>query len=262
MKKEDLKNIKLFVLDMDGTIYLSDTLIEGSLDFINYLKENDINFIFFTNNSSKTRDFYVKKLNKMGFDVTKDNIMTSADVTMEYLDKYYQDKKIYIVATDDVKQSFVDFGINAVEDNPDAVLLTFDTTLTYEKLDKACAFIRNGADFIATHLDINCPTKDGFMPDCGSMCALIEKSTEVSPKYLGKPFKETSDMILRRTGFKKEETAFIGDRLYTDIKCAVNNGITGILVLSGESKISDIEKYGVTPSLIFDKAYDMIKYLK
>ena len=223
MKKEDLKDIKLFVLDMDGTIYLSNTLIEGSLDFINHLRKTNKGILFFTK---------------------------------------YKDKKVYLAATPKVYKSFKDAGIDLVDEKPDIVVITFDTTLTYEKLDKACHYIRNGALFLATHLDINCPTIDGFMPDCGAMCELITKSTEVKPKYLGKPFKETVDMIVESTGYKREEIAFIGDRIYTDVATGVNNGAKGILVLSGETKEEDIVKFDTTPDLIFDKAFDMIPYIK
>lgn len=262
MKKEDLKDIKLFVMDMDGTIYLSSTLIEGSLDFIEHLRKNNKGVLFFTNNSSRTGETYVERLNNMGFNVTDKDVMTSGDVTIKYLNTKYKDKKVYLVATPKVTKSFKDAGINLIEEDPDIVVMTFDTTLTYEKLDKACHYIRNGALFLATHLDINCPTINGFMPDCGAMCELITKSTEKKPKYLGKPFKETVDMIVESTGYKREEIAFIGDRIYTDVATGVNNGAKGILVLSGETKEEDIPKFDTTPDLIFDKAYDMIPYIK
>ena len=262
MKKEDLNDIKLFVLDMDGTIYLSNTLIEGSLDFINHLRKTNKGILFFTNNSSRTGETYVKKLNGMGFDVEDKDVMTSGDVTIKYLQTKYKGKKVYLAATPKVNKSFKEAGIELVDENPDIVVMTFDTTLTYEKLDKACNYIRSGALFLATHLDINCPTIDGFMPDCGAMCELITKSTEVKPKYLGKPFKETVDMIVESTGYKREEIAFIGDRIYTDVATGVNNGAKGILVLSGETKEEDISKFDTAPDLIFDKAFDMIPYIK
>jgi hypothetical protein len=122
----------------------------------------------------------------------------------------------------------------------------------HEKMNNACTFIRNGAHFLATHLDLNCPTEDGFIPDCGSMCAMVEASTGVKPRYLGKPFRETVDMIKLITGKKDEELAFVGDRLYTDIAAGVKNGITGILVLTGETGLQDIEKSEVKPNFIFE----------
>ena len=132
--------------------------------------------------------------------------------------------------------------------------------LTYEKLERACTYIRNGAVFLATHLDINCPTKDGFIPDCGAMCAAISLSTGKEPKYVGKPFKETVDMVLEMTGAKREAMSFVGDRIYTDVKTGVVNGAHGILVLTGETKLEDVPKADVVPDAIFTGLKEMGEY--
>ena len=188
MQKQDaVRDVELFVLDMDGTFYLGDKLIEGSLEFIRKVKETGRNFVFFTNNSSRIPSFYRQKLARMGCEVGEGEVMTSGDVTIAWLQANYPGKKIYLVGTPLLEESFREGGINLVNEDPDIVVIGFDTTLTYEKLERACTFIRNGAMFIATHLDINCPTEDGFIPDCGAMCALITKSTGVEPRYLGKP---------------------------------------------------------------------------
>ena len=148
------------------------------------------------------------------------------------------------------------------QDMPDIVVVGFDMTLTYEKLERVCTYIRRGAMFLATHKDINCPTEDGFIPDCGAMCAAITLSTGVEPKYLGKPCSETLDMVIERTGYKKEEIAFVGDRIYTDVATGVNNGAVGILVLSGETKKEDIPLFDVRPDGVFASLGDMIPYLQ
>jgi ribonucleotide monophosphatase NagD (HAD superfamily) len=119
-------------------------------------------------------------------------------------------------------------------------------------MTKACTFIRNGALFLATHPDFNCPTEDGFIPDCGSMCAIVTASTGVKPKYLGKPCPETVEMLRLLTGVSKEDMAFVGDRLYTDIAIGVKNGITGILVLTGETKPEDLETSDIHPDFVFE----------
>lgn len=139
--------------------------------------------------------------------------------------------------------------------DPDVVVVSFDTSLTYEKIERACTFIREGAHFIATHPDLNCPTEDGFIPDCGAMCAMVTASTGVEPRYLGKPFKETVDMIKLITGRGNDEIAFVGDRLYTDIAIGVNNGITSILVLTGETSLADVERSPIKPDFIFDSLF-------
>lgn len=260
-KKELLKGIKLFVLDMDGTFYIGDQIIEGSLEFLDKVKAQGKNFIFFTNNSSKTGKDYIDKLRKMKCFISEKDIMTSGDVTIQYLLEKYPQKNVYLLGTPNLQENFKNAGIHLVNKDPDIVIAAFDMTLTYEKLEKACNYIREGALFLATHLDINCPVQNGFIPDCGAMCAAIELSTGKKPKFLGKPFKETVDMILHVTGFRRNEIAFVGDRLYTDIATGVKNGVGGILVLSGETKIGEVENSDIKPSAIFESLYDMTRYM-
>ncbi|HEX2946212.1 MAG TPA: HAD-IIA family hydrolase [Clostridia bacterium] len=247
-----LDDIRLFVLDMDGTFYLGDRLIEGSLGFLERLAATDREFLFFTNNASRNSSFYVKKLANMGCRVEEKNIITAGNVTIAYLNENHPGARIYLVGTEYLRESFINGGICLTEEDPDIVVFSFDTTLTYEKIFKACTFIRNGAVFIATHPDLNCPTENGFLPDCGSMCAMIEASTGVKPRYLGKPYRETADMIRLVTGRKDNEIAFVGDRLYTDIATGVKNGMAGILVLTGESTLEDVERSDVKPDFIFE----------
>lgn len=235
-----LDKVKLFVLDMDGTFYLGDRRIDGALDFIHKVKETGRDFIFFTNNSSKNGSMYIEKLAAMDCPITKDQIMTSGDVTAAYLKSKYPGKKVYLVGTPALEAVFREEGICLTEEKPEVVVIGFDMTLTYEKLERACTYIREGAVFLATHKDINCPTETGFIPDCGAICAAITLSTGVLPRYLGKPCRETLDMVLQRTGYNKDEIAFVGDRIYTDVATGVNNGALGILVLSGETKRADI----------------------
>lgn len=260
-KKDFLSQIDLFVLDMDGTFYLGDIILEGSLDFLQKVEACGKSYVFFTNNSSKSPQNYINKLAKMDCHIERNQIMTSGDVTIEFLNRNRSGKSVYLVGTPALVESFQEAGIPLTEENPDIVVIGFDTTLTYEKLERACTFIRNGAEFLATHLDINCPTEDGFIPDCGAMCALISLSTAKEPKYLGKPFKETMDMVLAKNGFEKERVAFVGDRIYTDVATGVKNGSNGILVLSGETKLEDVERSEVKPNAIFASIGEMAKYL-
>ncbi|MBP1559279.1 MAG: HAD-IIA family hydrolase [Oscillospiraceae bacterium] len=260
-KQQAVQDVDLFVLDMDGTFYLGDRLIEGSLEFIEKVKKAGKRFVFFTNNSSRIPSFYQQKLERMGCLVTTREVITSGDVTINWLQATHPGKKVYLVGTPLLEQSFREGGICLVEEAPDIVVVGFDTTLTYEKLEKACTFIRRGALFIATHLDINCPTEDGFIPDCGAMCALITKSTGVEPRYLGKPFAETVEMVLRITGAQRERVAFVGDRLYTDVATGVKNGAKGFLVLTGEATMADVETADVVPTCIYDSLFDISRYL-
>ncbi|MEA4806982.1 HAD-IIA family hydrolase [Acetobacterium wieringae] len=260
-KEEALKDVKLFALDMDGTFYLGNGLIDGALDFIEALRSHQKDFIFITNNSSRGPSFYQEKLKKMGCFVEADRIITSGDVTINYLKTFYPGQSVYLMGTPLLEESFKKHGIKLVQEQPDVAVASFDTTLTYEKLKKICTFINNGAVFLSTHLDLVCPTETGFIPDCGAMCALITKSTGVEPKYLGKPFPETMEMILATTGHKKEDVAFVGDRIYTDVATGVNNGGKGFLVLTGETKMVDVASSAVVPDCVFDSLKEMTNYL-
>jgi len=257
----ELRTKKLFILDMDGTFYLGDRIIEGSLDFINKLKGTGREFLFFTNNASKTSEFYRNKLSGMGCEVESRNIITAGDVTIKYLQENYPRGGVFLVGTQLLEESFRESGIKLIQDSPDVVVVSFDLTLTYEKVSKACRFIRQGAIFLATHMDLNCPTEDGFIPDCGSICAMVTASTGVRPRYFGKPFKETLDMITSMTGYEKEEMVIVGDRLYTDISMGFNNGVTSVLVLSGETRPEDLESSEIKPDFVFSSLGAMLEVL-
>ncbi|WP_076489223.1 HAD-IIA family hydrolase [Alkalispirochaeta americana] len=263
MKKEDaLKGVRMFVLDMDGTVYLGNQVIEGAVDFIRDLEASDEkDYIFFTNNSSKVPSFYAEKLRLLGLEVDKSKILTSGDVCLSYIIKNYSGKKIYLNGTALLRDNWLEKGIKLVDSDPDVVVQSFDTEMTYEKIDKICSYVRNGIPFLATHVDTNCPTENGFMPDCGAICSLITESTGIEPKYLGKPSKEVMDCILDTTGYKREEISFVGDRLYTDVACGVNNGSRGFLVLTGESTMKTVGLSDTNPSCIYDSLDEMRKYL-
>lgn len=258
-----LDSCRHFILDMDGTFYLSDAIIQGSHTFIQRVKETGRDFLFFTNNSSTNAQSYREKLAKMHCPITPDQIMTSGDVTIEYLNTAHYGKKVYLVGTEPLTQSFIEAGITLTETEPDIVVLGFDKTLTYEKIKKMCNFIRSGVPYFATHPDINCPVKGGFIPDVGSFIAMIELSTGRKPdKILGKPYSTTLDMVVRRTGWKKESTAFVGDRLYTDVAAGVHNGAHGLLVLSGESDMSTVKASTVRADAVFADLKEIASYLR
>lgn len=258
---ELLQETRLFVLDMDGTFYLGDRILDGSLEFLDAVRKTGRDYLFFTNNSSKSPEIYIQKLAKMNCRITRDQIMTSGDVTIRYLNSNHPDKTVYLVGTQPLAESFRAGGIKLTRDMPDLVVVAFDTTLTYEKLERACTYIRNGALFLATHLDINCPVEGGFIPDCGAFCAAISLSTGKQPKYLGKPFGETVDMVLDKTGEKRERVAFVGDRIYTDVATGVNNGAKGLLVLTGETKPEDIPLSRVQPDGVYASLGEMGRML-
>lgn len=262
-----LKEIECFVLDMDGTINLGNTLIPGAKEYIECMQEKGIPFYFFTNNSSKAPLDYVKKLEKLGFTgMTRENIMTSGDVMIHYLKTHAKAPKIYLAGTRELEIQFRDAGITLLDadtQTADFAVLGFDTTFDFKKADTLCRLVSGGVPFLATNIDKVCPLEEGrFWPDCASMAKMITHATDVEPKFVGKPFAETVDYILAKTGSKKEKTAMVGDRLYTDVKTAVNGGIVGVAVLSGEISYQDIEEGDIEPDYILDSVYDIYTAIK
>ena len=247
-----LRQKTLFVLDMDGTFYLGDRILDGSLDFIRTVRAQGRRFLFFTNNSSRISEFYAKKLAGMGCPVGERDVVTSGDVTVEFLRREYPGTPVYLLGTPLLRRSFEQAGIPLSDDNPALVVVGFDLTLCYERVSKACALIRGGAPFIATHPDLNCPTEGGFIPDCGAMCAMITASTGVCPRILGKPYPETLEAVTALTGVGKDRIVFVGDRLYTDIAIGADNGVATVLVLSGETAREDVAGSRVQPDYIFE----------
>lgn len=246
-----LENIKAFVLDMDGTIYLGNELFPFTKNFLSRVEETGRKFYFFTNNSSKSQQAYIEKLSNMGIPITKEQMMISSHVMIRFLLEKHPGKSVYVVGTPSLLNEFRSFGIPLVEEDPDIVVLGFDTTLTYEKLSKACHSIRNGCIYYGINPDLNCPMEgDTFIPDCGSMARLVEASTGRYPEFFGKPSKHTLNYIIQETGYRPDEIAIVGDRLYTDIAVADQSEVTSILVLSGESTLKDVENGDIKPDLI------------
>ena len=246
------EKIKCFILDMDGTIYLGNELFPFTKDFLKKVEETGREYYFFTNNSSKSQQAYIEKLDKLGIPIQKEQMMISSHVIIKYLKDHYDGKS----------QEFQYFDMNLVEEDPDIVVLGFDTTLTYEKLEKACHYIRNGCVYFGINPDWNCPMEGGkFIPDCGSMAKLIEASTGKFPDFFGKPSKYTLNYIIQETGYQPEEIAIVGDRLYTDIAVADQSDVTSILVLSGESTRKDVEASDVKPDVILEDLSEITKML-
>ncbi|MCC5910453.1 MAG: HAD-IIA family hydrolase [Clostridiaceae bacterium] len=262
---KNLKDKNVYLLDMDGTIYLGDELIDGSKQFLETLKEKGKRYIFLTNNSSKNKEAYVDKLNKLGIQASTEEVFTSGEATTMYLKKQKEGAKIYLLGTKALEEEFEREGFILEKERHkdiDYVVLGFDTTLTYEKLWTACEYIAEGVVYIATHPDFNCPLPNNkFMPDAGAMAALIEASTGKTPQVIGKPNKEVVGSIASKYGLNKEDMVMVGDRLYTDIKTGINAGITSVLVYSGETKEEDYKNSEIRADYAFNSVKDMIDLL-
>lgn len=261
-----LKKVQCFLLDMDGTFYLGDKLLEGSLEFLEILKEEGKEFIFLTNNSSKSRDHYQEKLKKMGCEVGAERIFTSGEATTLYINTKLIHAKVYLLGNEFLEREFINAGIQLVKTKTepvDFVVVGFDTTLTYKKLWDACDLIRDGVPYIATHPDFNCPLEgEKVMPDAGAIIALIEASTGVQPYVIGKPNAGVIDSICEKYSLDKSEIAMVGDRLYTDILTGLNSKIPSVLVLTGETGQENLEISEIQPDYVYKNLLDMGKQLE
>lgn len=226
---------------MDGTIYLGERVFPFAVNFITYLRREGKRVLFFTNNASHSPEVYIKKLTRLGFEPSRDELMTSGDVTIRFLKCHRAAKRVYLVGTPELCRQFTDQNI-VLSDDADIVVTSFDTTLTYDKLNTACRLIRGGAEYLSTHPDFNCPVENGFIPDSGAISAFVTASTGVVPTYFGKPYAQTINMICEFTGFARKDMVIFGDRLYTDIALGKRHGVTAVLVLSGETQQSDVDR--------------------
>ncbi len=259
--KRSIKQIKNFLLDMDGTIYLGDRVFPGTLPLLEKIKTTGRRAVFLTNNSSMSPENYAVKLMRLGINAAPGDVFTSGDAAAEFLTKQNRGRNIFLLGTKSLEEQLARAGFHIVNgggETPDAVLLGFDKTITYEKIMRACAYIVSGTPFYATHPDLVCPVENGFIPDTGSMIKMFEAATGVSPAVIGKPGKPMADAVFSRYGFVPSETAMVGDRRGTDIAFANNSRITAVLVLSGETNLSS---YNAQTGVIADFIYDSVTEL-
>lgn len=257
--RENLKKIRCFALDLDGTIYLGNELFPFTVDFLQFLERSRRKYIFVTNNSSLSASDYYEKLCRMGVPVAENQVYTSGDATIRYLKRAGPEREIFLLGTEKLHADFERNGFSTRSDKPQYVVIGFDKTFNYEKLKIACQFIRSGVPFIATHPDLNCPMPDNIMlPDCGALSASIIAATGVEPKYIGKPNKEMIDGLLERVDVSPDELAIVGDRLSTDIKAGVLHNFFSILVLSGETKPDDLLSSAIKPDLVVSDLRELL----
>ena len=257
-----LQQAKYFIFDMDGTFYLGDQMIPGAGDFAHSLAAFGLEYRFYTNNSSNSAAVCQEKLRKMDFEATLEEIILSSDVAADYLNGHCPGARVYLLGNERLTEDMLRAGINLVEEQPDLVLLGFDTTLNYEKITKAANWIAAGLPYYATHPDRNCPVTGGFLPDTGSMIALFEASAGRRPVVFGKPERFTVDYLLKRLQCEPEQLVFVGDRLETDIAIGARHGIPSVLVLTGVTTREAYEAQSeVRASLVVDSIADIAMYI-
>jgi 4-nitrophenyl phosphatase len=250
---ERLAQVRCFLLDMDGTFYLGENLLEGALRFIELLKKQGKDFLFLTNNSSKDGQQYVEKITRLGLPIGIEKVLTSGDATAMHLNGIKSGARVFVVGTPALERAFGQAGFVLDNESPEYVVLGFDTGFTYDKLWKLCDFVRAGLPYFATHPDFNCPTETGYMPDIGATIAFVKASTGREPDLVvGKPNPIIVQKAAERVGLPVESLCMIGDRLYTDIALGATSGIATILVLSGEAKLEEVPDAPHRPDYIFD----------
>jgi len=246
-----LKEKKLFLFDIDGTLSIGDTLFPATAKLLSYIESIGGKSIFITNNSTKSRSGYVKKFERWGLHTEEWQFVTAGYLAMLYLKRNFKNKKIYVLGTKSFIAELRQQGLRITEEaeeNIDCALVGYDSELTYDKLKTACeVLVRPEVVYLATNPDLCCPAPFGFIPDCGAICNMLETSICRKPQYLGKPGKAVVEECLKITGFTREETLVVGDRLYTDIACGIRGRVETCLVLTGEAKREDLIKTEFPP---------------
>lgn len=261
-ENNSLAQVRCFLLDMDGTFYLGEQLLEGALGFIEVLRQQGREFLFLTNNSSKDSRQYAEKITRLGLPIQRKQVLTSGEATAMHIHNLKPGARIYIVGTPALENEFFERGFDLTHESPDFAVLGFDTTLTYAKLWTLCDLIRLGVPYIATHPDFNCPTPTGFMPDVGAMIAFVKAATGREPDLIvGKPNPLFVEKAAERVGIPVSAMCMIGDRLYTDIALGMTADIPTILVLDGETTADQVPMSPYQPDYIFQNLGAVADYL-
>ena len=249
-----LKEKTLYLLDMDGTIYNENEIFDGTLEFLEEIERRDGQYVFITNNSSKSVEDYVQKVRAMGIKAEYENFYTSGQATAMYLKENYPNQVVYCMGTKSLIKELREAGIEVVtevDERAGVVLLGFDTENTSEKIRNTCIMLGRDVAYLATNPDLVCPVSFGYIPDCGSMSIMLKNATGKEPFFIGKPEPIMVNCVLKKLNCKREDAVIVGDRLYTDIKTGANAQVDTICVLSGEASMEDILQGEVEPTYIF-----------
>jgi HAD superfamily hydrolase (TIGR01450 family) len=266
LNQETIRSMKLFLFDMDGTLYLGDRLFGFTTALLRRIRETGGRYLFMTNNSSKSVEDYIRKLGKLGIAADREDFITSAQATAWYLLRHHADKPLYVCGTASFKEELRRAGLTVTEDadSAECIVMGFDTELTFQKLHDVSYLLLTRPDlpYIATNPDLVCPTEFGSVPDCGSVCGMIFNATGKKPIVIGKPSPLMPELAMDKLGISKEQTCVVGDRIYTDVKSGLNAGCVGILVMSGETTYEILEQSPEKPHLVLESAAEIRDILK
>lgn len=251
-----LKEKKLFLFDIDGTISIGDTLYEGTKSLLEYIDSVGGKAYYITNNSTRSNQDYVQKFhNAFHLDTTQDQFITSGYLTIRFLKKHFSNRKIFVLGTESFRRELIKNGLlitDTAQPDIECMVAAYDSELSYEKLTEACHVLFTcDIPFYATNPDLRCPVDFGFIPDCGAICQMLTATTGKTPVYLGKPSKDVVALCLEISGFSPEETLVVGDRLYTDIACGINAGVDTCVVYTGEATPEEVTVSPYHPDYCF-----------
>ena len=264
--KTAIQNTKLFLLDMDGTLYLGDRLYDFTVQLLQTIRSTGRKYLFMTNNSSKSVEDYIKKLAGMGIAATREDFMTSSQATAYYLHKYHEGKTLYVCGTRSLIEELEreGFATTTQLDQVQCIVMGFDRELTFQKLEDVSKLLltRPELPYIATNPDLVCPTEFGSVPDCGSVCEMIYNATGKRPVVIGKPTPLMPQLAMERLGVAPEQTMVVGDRIYTDVKSGLNAGTVTALVMSGETTYEILEASADRPHLVLTNGSVILEALQ
>ncbi len=260
-----LKQKKLFLFDIDGTLALGDTLYDGSAELLHHIEAIGGKAYYITNNSTRSGRDYVEKFRRaFHLETTEDQFITSGYMTLRFLRKNYADGRIFVLGTVSFIAELRKNGLHITEtadEGADCVVVAYDSELTYEKLIQACKILSTtDVPFYATNPDLCCPIDFGFIPDCGAICNMITDSTGKKPVYLGKPSRTVVDLCLELSGFSHDETLVVGDRLYTDIACGINGKVDTCVLFTGEAKPGDMSDTPYPATFCFENVKELLMH--
>ncbi len=264
-EEKTISGIKLFLFDMDGTLYLGNRLYPFTIELLRTIRATGSNYLFVTNNSSKSVQDYVNILGRLGIGAVEDDFFTSSQATAYYLKKHYSGARLYVGGTNSLKEELRKNGFTVTEntDETDVIVMGFDTELNFRKLDDISMMLTTrDIPYIATNLDYVCPTAYGYVPDCGSVCDMLYNATNKRPLVIGKPQALMPKLAMEKTGCTPDRTAVVGDRIYTDIKCGLNAGCVTILVMTGETTPEILEASVDKPQFCMESAAGILEILR
>jgi len=264
--KVPIRQVRGVLFDMDGVIYVGTRLLPGVQEMFDYLERTGRQWLCVTNNASRTPLQFVEKLNGMGIKARPEQILGSAEATAGWLAEQIEHHgwpkgKVIIVGQDGLRAALkqYDFELTLEPSEATYAIAGINFDVTYEELARVALAIRNGARFLGTNSDPSYPSERGLLPGAGSILALLQTATDVTPTVIGKPNRGMFDQALRRIGLQPDQTMMVGDRYDTDIKGALAMGLLTTGILTGVSTRQDFESASVPPHLI---AEDLIQLQK